>query len=173
VLTLSETLAQSRRPPDRDGSRPCLHLLELTVPETEAHGHGGTFAWFASRSVNASRSWVPFVEVVYDSTITEPMLRQLAELLPALVAEAVACPEEPDAGPPEPGDLEIRFRPKGPFDVGELNCAIELRARLYASRLETRQDRAELVKAGLSKAFPGIRYLGVWLVLAEGWWTQT
>jgi hypothetical protein len=38
---------------------------------------------------------VPFVEVVYDSTITEPMLRQLGELLPGLVAEAVACPEEP------------------------------------------------------------------------------
>ena len=54
---------------------------------------------------------MPFVEVVYDSTITEPMLRQLAELLLGLVAEAVACPEEPDAGPPEPGDLEIRFRP--------------------------------------------------------------
>jgi hypothetical protein len=68
---------------------------------------------------------VPFVEVVYDSTITEPMLRQLAELLPSLVAEAVACPEEPDVGPPEPGDLEIRFRPKGPFDIGELNCAVE------------------------------------------------
>jgi hypothetical protein len=123
--------------------------------------------------MNASQSWVPFVEVVYDSTITEPMLRKLAELLPDLVAEAVACPEEPNVGPPEPGDIEIRFRPKGPFDVGGLNCAIELRTKLYASRLETRQKRAELVKAGLSQALPGIRYLGVWLVLADGWWTQT
>jgi hypothetical protein len=116
---------------------------------------------------------VPFAEVVYDSTITEPMLRQLAELLPGLVAEAVACPEEPDVGPPGPGDLEIRFRPKGPFDVGELNCAIEVRTKLYASRLETRQSRAELIKAGVSKALPVIRYLGVWLVVADGWWTQT
>jgi hypothetical protein len=116
---------------------------------------------------------VPFVEVVYDSTITEAMLRKLTELLPDLVAEAVACPEEPNVGPPEPGDIEIRFRPKGPFDVGGLNCAIELRTKLYASRLETKQNRAELVKAGLSHALPGIRYLGVWLVLADGWWTQT
>jgi hypothetical protein len=115
---------------------------------------------------------VPFVEVVYDSTITEPMLRQLAGLLPGLVAEAVACPEEPDVGPPEPGDLEIRFRPKGPFDVGELSCAIEVRTKLYASRLQTKQSRAELLKAGVSKALPAIRYLGVWLVLLDGWWTQ-
>jgi hypothetical protein len=50
---------------------------------------------------------VPFVEVVYDSTITEPMLRQLAVLLPGLVAESVACPEEPGVGPPEPGDLVL------------------------------------------------------------------
>jgi hypothetical protein len=123
--------------------------------------------------VNASQSGVPFVEVVYDSTITEPMLRRLADLLPDLVAEAVACPEEPNVGPPEPGDLEIRFRPKGPFDVGDLNCAIEVRTKLYASRLATKQNRAELIKAGLSEALPGIRYLGVWLVLADGWWTQT
>ena len=123
--------------------------------------------------MNASQSGVPFVEVVYDSTITEPMLRRLADLLPDLVAEAVACPEEPNVGPPEPGDLEIRFRPKGPFDVGDLNCAIEVRTKLYASRLATKQNRAELIKAGLSEALPGIRYLGVWLVLADGWWTQT
>jgi hypothetical protein len=116
---------------------------------------------------------VPFVEVVYDSTITEPMLTQLAELLPELVAEAVTCPEEPAVGPPEPGDLEIRFRPRGPVDVGDLNCAIEVRTKLYPSRLETKQERAELIKAGVSTALPGIKHLGVWLVLADGWWTQT
>ena|ERR1022692_2344214 len=78
--------------------------------------HGGTLApGFASGLMNASQSCVPFVEVVYDSTITEPMLRQLAELLPDLVTEAVTCPEEPKAGPPELGDLEIRFRPKVPL----------------------------------------------------------
>jgi len=123
--------------------------------------------------MNASQSCVPIVDVVYDSTITESMLRQLAALLPDLVAEAVECPEEPNVGPPEPGDLEIRFWPKGPFDVGGLNCAIEVRTKNYASRMASRRERAELIKAGLSKAFPGIRYLGVWLVLADGWWTQT
>jgi hypothetical protein len=123
--------------------------------------------------MSASQSCVPFVEVVYDTTITEPMLRKLTELLRDLVAEAVACPEEPNVGPPEPGDIEIRFRPQGPFDVGGLNCAVELRTKLYARRLETRQNRAELVKASLSQALPGISYPGVWLVLADGWWTQT
>jgi hypothetical protein len=59
--------------------------------------------------LSASQSGVPFVEVVYDSTITEPTLTQLAEL----------------------------------------------------------------IKAGLSKALPGIKYLGVWLVLVDGWWTHT
>jgi hypothetical protein len=111
----------------------------------------------------ASQSRVPFVEVVYGSTITEPMLGQLAELLPGLVAEAVACPEEPDVGPPEPGDLEIRFRPKGPFDVGDLNCAIEVRTKLYASRLRTRQDRAELIKVGVRRHSRGS---GTWVY---GW----
>ena len=118
-------------------------------------------------------SVVPFVEVGYDNSVTEPMLRQLAGLLPGLVAEAVACPEEPDVGPAEPGDLEIRFRPKGPFDVGDLNCAIEVRTKLYASRVETRQERAELIKASVASALPEIRYLGVWLILTEGWWAQT
>jgi hypothetical protein len=54
-----------------------------------------------------------------------------------------------------------------------VSCATEVRTKLYASRLETRQNRAELIKAGVSKALPAIRYLGVWLVLADGWWTQT
>jgi hypothetical protein len=136
--------------------------------------HGGTLAaGVCEWNHGPSQSGVPFIEVVYDSTITEPMLRQLAELLPDLVADAVACPEEPKAGPPEPGDIEIRFRAKGTFDVGGLNCAVEVRTKLYPSRLETKQARAELIKVSLSKAFPEIRYLGVWLVLADGWWTQT
>jgi hypothetical protein len=116
---------------------------------------------------------VPFVEVVYDATIAEPALRQLADLLPDLVAEAVECPEEPVTGAAEPGDLEIRFRPKGPFDVGGLNCAVEVRTKLYPSRLRTKRHRAELIKDGLSSALPGIGHLGVWLILADGWWTQT
>ena len=84
----------------------------------------------------------------------------------------VVYPEEPDVGQPEAGDLEIRFRPKGPHDVSGLNCAMEVRTKLYASRHETRQARAELIEDGLSTA-PRIGHLGLWLVLADGWWTQT
>jgi hypothetical protein len=50
---------------------------------------------------------------------------------------------------------------------------VEVRTKLYASRLETRQQQAELIKDGLSDALPQIKYLDVWLILAEGWWTQT
>jgi hypothetical protein len=99
--------------------------------------------------------------------------RTFERVTPTSWRKRLPAQEEPTVGLPEPGDLEIRFRLKGPFDVGDLNCAIELRTKLYASRLETKQERAELIKAGLSKALPGIKYLGVWLVLVDGWWTQT
>src|SRR4051812_31917503 len=39
-------------------------------------------------------------------------------MLPAIVAEAVDCPEEPWVGPPAKGDIEIRLHRKGPLDVG-------------------------------------------------------
>jgi hypothetical protein len=49
--------------------------------------------------MNASQSCVPFVEVVYDTTITEPMLRQAAELLADLVTEAVRMPRGAERSP--------------------------------------------------------------------------
>lgn len=61
----------------------------------------------------------------YGDTVREGALRDLAELLAELVPEAVDCPEEPWVGPLQLGDLEIRCRPKGPLDVGGLNCLVE------------------------------------------------
>jgi hypothetical protein len=43
---------------------------------------------------------VPLVDVVYDDTIDDALLRRLGEALPDIVADAVDCPEEPWIGPP-------------------------------------------------------------------------
>lgn len=115
---------------------------------------------------------MPLIDVTYDQTVPGEALRRLGEVLPDLVAEAVACPEEPWTGPPQPGDVEIRFRPKGPYDVGELDCVVEVRTKLSASRLPDKQERAERIRAGLAAAVPETGLLGVWLILHEGAWAQ-
>lgn len=115
---------------------------------------------------------MPLIEVTYDSTVAEPVLRRLAELLPPVVAEAIACPEEPWTGPPAVGDIEIRFRRKGPLDVGELNCVIEVRTKLFASRVHDKHSRSELILTRLAQTEPGLGQLGVWLILSEGCWSQ-
>ena len=96
---------------------------------------------------------------------------RLARLLPDLIAEAVDCPEEIWTGPAGVGDIEIRFRPSGDFDIGELRFVIEVRTKLLASRLDDKQRRADLVRDGLSAH--GLGSVGVWLILHEGAWSQT
>ncbi len=113
---------------------------------------------------------MPFIEVIYDDTIEEPILRQLGQLLPDVVSEAVECPEEPWIGPAEVGDIEIRFRKKGAFDIGELNVAVEVRTKLFESRIRDRQRRADLIKTRISSL--GLGNIGVWLILTEGAWSQ-
>ena len=113
---------------------------------------------------------VPFIEITYDRTVGTEVLRQLADRLPDVVSEAVACPEEPWTGPPEPGDIEIRFRERSPLDVGELSIAIEVRTKLFASRVEDKQRRADLLRDRLADLDVG--RIGVWLILSEGAWSQ-
>lgn len=114
--------------------------------------------------------FVPLIDITYDQTVGDERLRRLGELLPDIVAEAVDCPEEPWAGPPAPGDIEIRFREKSLLDVGELNVVIEVRTKLFASRVEDKQRRVDLVRDRLAALNLG--ELGVWLILAEGAWSQ-
>ena len=78
--------------------------------------------------------------MTHDSTISADTLRHLGEVLPAIVAEAVDCTDEPWTGPPAAGDIEIEIHSKGPLDVGELNCVVEVRTRLIASREPTSSD---------------------------------
>ena len=113
---------------------------------------------------------MPLVDVTYDRMIGDNDLRRLAECLPDLVAEAVDCPEEPWTGPAEAGDIEIRFRRRSEFDVGELGVVVEVRTKFFDSRLEDKQRRADLIRDRLSRL--GLVHVGVWLILVEGAWSQ-
>jgi len=114
---------------------------------------------------------MPLIDVTYDGTVSQEVLRRLGELLADVVSEAVECPEEPSAGPAEPGDMEIRFRKKSPLDVGDLDVVIEVRTKLFEHRVQDKQRRADLIRDRLS-ALP-LGQIGVWLILAEGAWSQS
>ena len=115
---------------------------------------------------------MPLIDVTYDSSVSGDSLRRLGEVLPAIVSEAVDCPEEPWIGPPGVGDIEIRFCAKNALDVGELNCVIEVRTKLFPSRERDKHRRVELIRDRLSSTIE-IGSFGVWLILSEGAWAQT
>ncbi len=93
---------------------------------------------------------VPLIDITFHNSVDHQTLRQLGELLPDAVAEAVECPEEPWTGPAEPGDIEIRFREKSPLDVGDLAVVIEVRTKLFPSPVEDKQRRVDLLRDRLA-----------------------
>lgn len=113
---------------------------------------------------------MPLIDITHDPSVDEAVLRRLVSALPDLVAEAVNCPEEPWIGPPEPGDIEIRFRERSRLDVGELSVVIEVRTKLFPSRVGDKQRRADLLRDGILAL--NLDSFGVWLILAEGAWAQ-
>jgi hypothetical protein len=115
---------------------------------------------------------VPLIDVTYDSTVSDDSLRRLGEILPAIVSEAVDCPEDPWIGPNSDGDIEIRFRSKSALDVGGLKCVIEVRTKLFPSREQDKHRRSELIRHRLSSTVE-LGKIGVWLILSEGAWSQT
>jgi hypothetical protein len=114
---------------------------------------------------------VPLVDVTYGRSVSDAELRRLADCLPDLVARAVDCPNEPRTGPAGPGDIEIRFHAKSDYDVGDLRMVVEVRTKLFPSRVTDKQRRADLMRNGLSEL--GLANVGVWLILAEGAWSQS
>jgi hypothetical protein len=115
---------------------------------------------------------MPLIDVTFDPAMPDDVLDRLRSVLPDLAAEAVDCAEEPWTGPPQVGDIEIRFRPRHALDVGELACVIEIRTKLFASRVHDRQRRADLVRDRLRSTMGSIDF-GVWLILHEGAWAQS
>ena len=114
---------------------------------------------------------MPLIDVTYGATVDQKILHRLGELLPDVVAEAADCPEEPRIGPPEPGDIEIRFRPKPELDVSDLDVVIEVRTKLFEHRVQDKQRRADLIRDRQSSLPLG--QVGVWLILTEGAWSQS
>lgn len=114
---------------------------------------------------------MPLVDVSYAPGVSDAELESLATGLVDLVAAAVDCPEEPWTGPAQPGDIEIRFHQRSERDVGALRLTIEVRTKLFESRRHDRQRRADLIRDGLLAR--GFDQLGVWLILAEGAWSQS
>lgn len=115
---------------------------------------------------------VPLVEVTYAPRVAESVLRELGEKLPHLISLAVECPEEPYDGDLQPGDVEIRFRPLGPFDRSGLDVVIEIRSKYFESRALDRQQRVDLLCEWI-EAETGLDDFGVYLSLPVAAWAQT
>lgn len=114
---------------------------------------------------------MPIVEVTHDPLIATAQLRSLAKALPHAVSLAVECPEEPYDGKLQPGDVEVRFRPRGRYDFGGLDIVVEVRSKWFASRAETRQERCDRLCDAVVKA-GGTNQVGVYLSLPVAAWAQ-
>lgn len=114
---------------------------------------------------------MPIVDVTYGSEVTEERLPRLAQTLPHAVSLAVECPEEPYDQVLQPGDVEIRFRPRGPYDLSGLDIVVEVRSKWFASRAETRQERCDQLCDAIVEAV-GTRSVGVYMSLPVAAWSQ-
>jgi hypothetical protein len=114
---------------------------------------------------------MPIVEVTHNPVIATAQLRALAEALPHAVSLAVECPEEPYDGMLQSGDVDVRFRPRGPHDSGGLDIVVEVRSKWFASRAATRQERCDRLRDAVVEA-SGTKQVGVYLPLPVAAWAQ-
>jgi hypothetical protein len=114
---------------------------------------------------------MPIVEVTHDPQLAADRLHALAQALPHAVSLAVQCPEEPYDGVLQPGDVEVRFRPRGPHDGGGLDLVVEVRSKWFASRAENRQARCDQLCDAVVEA-AGTPSVGVYLSLPVAAWAQ-
>jgi hypothetical protein len=111
---------------------------------------------------------MPIVDVSYGPSVSKERLLRLRTMLPHAVSLAVECPEEPYDGALQPGDVEIRFHPRGPFDVAGLDVVIEVRSKWFPSRAEDRQARCDQLR----DVIVGAGSVGVYLSLPVAAWSQ-
>jgi hypothetical protein len=112
---------------------------------------------------------MPIVTVSHKVSATTSDLDQLQQKLPALVSEALACPEEPYDGCLRSGDLNLRFLAALRSDE-DLDYLVEVRTKWTPSRSEDLQERSDRIAAALAGL--GLQRLGVWIELAAGAWSQ-
>ena len=114
---------------------------------------------------------MPIVEVTHDPRIAPATLRALATVLPHAVSLAVECPEEPYDGDLRPGDVDVRFRPRSPYDSGGLDLVVEVRSKWFASRAEVRQERCDGLRDAVVEV-AGAASVGVYLALPVAAWAE-
>lgn len=115
---------------------------------------------------------MPLVDVTPPHDLADEYLAMLAERLPDAVSRAVECPEEPYDGVLRPGDVEIRFRPRGPHDVSGVDVLVEVRSKWFASRESSRQERCDQLRGELADLMAPLS-VGVYLTLPVAAWSQT
>lgn len=115
---------------------------------------------------------MPLVDVTYGPHVPESILRELAKELPHIVSIAVECPEEPYDLDLQPGDVEIRFRQRGPLDISGLDAVVEVRSKWVESRAENRQERCHVLHRLIDRA-TGLDNFGVYLSLPIAAWVQS
>jgi hypothetical protein len=115
---------------------------------------------------------MPLVEVTHQHDLDEDSRLLLAERLPDAVSRAVACSEEPYDGALRPGDVEISFRSRSPYDVSGLDVLIEVRSKWFASRESSRQERCDQLRGEIAELLGSVS-VGVYLTLPVAAWSQT
>ncbi|MGI5504502.1 hypothetical protein [Lentzea sp. CA-135723] len=115
---------------------------------------------------------MPLVEINYAPHVPHAVLEDLASMLPHAVSLAVACPEEPYDGDLQPGDVDLRFHARGPFDSTGMDLVVEVRSKYFESRVVNRQARADDLCEAIVAA-TGLADVGVYLSLPVAAWAQT
>jgi hypothetical protein len=114
---------------------------------------------------------MPIVDVTYSPQVAEEQLLRLAQALPHAVSLAVACPEEPYDQELKLGDVEIRFRTRGPYDPSGLDILVEVHSKWLTSRAETRQERCAQLCETIVETVQ-TQTVGVYLALPVAAWAQ-
>jgi hypothetical protein len=115
---------------------------------------------------------MPIVEVTHNPHVAEEQLRHLSSVLPHAVSVAVECPEEPYDDNLRPGDVDIRFRARGPLDTGGLALVVHVHSKWFQSRAVDREVRCERLRDAIA-AEVGDLTVGVYLSLPVAGWAQT
>ena len=112
------------------------------------------------------------MDVTYHPRVAEDRLQLLSSVLPHAVSLAVECPEEPYDGSLRPGDVDVRFHPRGPFDTGGLDVVVHVHSKWFESRSIDKDARCERLLDALSSEM-GDLSVGVYLAMPVAGWSQT